>query len=59
MLRDLRQVRREVRALAEQRVAVDAVLAVPHVLAGDHLRRELVGIGQLAELSYGCGWSSR
>ena len=37
MLRDLGEVRREVRALAEQRVAVDAVLAVPHVLAGDDL----------------------
>ena len=40
MLRDLREVRRVVGAFAEQRVAVDAVLAVPHVLAGDHLRRD-------------------
>ena len=40
MLRDLGQVRRVVGALAEQRVAVDAVLPVPDVLAGDDLRRD-------------------
>ena len=51
LLRDLGQVRRVVRALAEQRVAVDAVLAVPHVLAGDDLRRDGLGVRQLAELS--------
>ena len=37
-LGDLRQVGCVVRTLAKQRVAVDAVLAVPHVLAGHHLR---------------------
>ena len=49
MLGDLGQVRREVRALAEQRVAVDAVLSVPDVLALDHVGRDRVGVGQLAE----------
>ena len=49
LLRDLGQVGRVVRALAEQRVAVDAVLPVPHVLAGDDLRRDGLGVRQLAE----------
>ena len=38
-LRDLGQVRRIVRALAEQRMAVDAVLAMPHMLPRDDLGR--------------------
>ena len=49
LLRDLGQVRRVVRPLSQQRVAVDAVLPVPHVLAGDHLRRDGLGVRQLAE----------
>ena len=49
MLGDLGQVGRVVRALAQQRVAVDAVLPVPDVLARDHVGRDRVGVGQLAE----------
>ena len=49
MLRDLRQIRRVIGALAEQRVAVDAVLAVPHVLARDHIGRDRVRVRQLGE----------
>ncbi len=50
LLGDLGQVRCVVRALAEQRVTVDAVLAVPHVLAGDDIRRDGFRVRQLAEL---------
>jgi hypothetical protein len=50
-LGDLRQIRREVRALTEQRVAVDAVLAVPDMLALGHVFGDEVRVGQLGELA--------
>ena len=52
LLGNLGQVRCVVGALAEQRVAVDAVLAVPDVLAGDDLRRDGFRVRQLAELMW-------
>ena len=50
LLGDLGQVWSVVRALAEQRVTVDAVLAVPHVLAGDDIRRDGFRVRQFGEL---------
>ncbi len=47
---DLRQIGRIVRALAEERVTVDAVLAVPHVLAGDDRRVDRRRVSQLRKL---------
>jgi hypothetical protein len=49
MLCDLRQVRGVVGPFPEQRVAVDAVLAVPDVLAGNHIGRDLVRVRQVGE----------
>ena len=49
LLRDLGQVGCVVGALPEQRVAVDAVLSVPDVLAGDDLRGDGLRVGELAE----------
>lgn len=51
VLGDLRQIGREIRALTEERVAVDAVLLVPDVLALGDVRRDQVGVGGGAELA--------
>ena len=51
LLGDLGQVGRVVGALAEQRVAVDAVLAVPHVLARDDRARERLLVRERGELA--------
>ena len=49
MLGDLGQIRRVVGTLAEQRVAIDAVLAVPDVLARDDVGRDRVRVRELGE----------
>ena len=49
-LGNLGQVGRVVRALAKQRMTVDAILAVPHVLAGHDVRRQCVLVSQPTEL---------
>ena len=51
LLRDLGQVGCVVRALAEQRMAVDAIVLVPDILAVSHCRRDVLGVGQGGKLS--------
>jgi len=51
VLGDLRQIRGVIGAFPEQRVAVDAVVLVPHVHAVPHLRRDVLGVGQLGKLA--------
>jgi hypothetical protein len=50
VLRDLGQVRRVVGAFAEQRVAVDAVVLVPDILAMRDGRRDVLCVRQFGEL---------
>ncbi|MNY25099.1 hypothetical protein D3C86_1588570 [compost metagenome] len=51
LLGDFRQIGGVIGALAEQGVAIDAVVLVPDILAARDLRGDLVGIGQFGELS--------